>query len=55
MDKTFSRQMNELSSFIKGYTPLRVVKPTIECGQPANLVSFHGEHPEPYSDEQLEV
>ena len=33
MDKTFSRQMNELSSFMKGYTPLRVVKPTIECGQ----------------------
>lgn len=34
---------------------LKVIKPTIEAGQPAHLISFHGEHPEPYSDEQLEV
>lgn len=53
MDKTFSEQMNELSDFVKGYTPLRTVKPTIECGQPAHLVSFNDEHPEPYSDELL--
>lgn len=33
----------------------KVIKPTIEAGQPAKLVSFHGEHPEPYSDEQLKA
>lgn len=34
---------------------LKVIKPTIEAGEPSNLISFHGEHPEPYSDEQLEA
>ena len=33
----------------------KVIKPTIEAGQPAHLIGFHGEHPEPYSDEQLEA
>ncbi len=32
----------------------KVIKPTIEAGQPSNLISFHGEHPEPYSDYQLD-
>lgn len=53
MEKTFSQRMNELAAFLEGYTPLKVVKPTIEAGQPAKFVSFHGEHPEPYSDEAL--
>lgn len=34
---------------------LKVIKPTIEAGSPAHLVSFGDEHPEPYSDEQLEA
>jgi hypothetical protein len=34
---------------------MKIVGPTIECGKPAHLVSFHGEHPEPYSDEQLKA
>jgi hypothetical protein len=53
VDKTFSRQMDELFDFLKGYTPLRTVRPTIEAGQPSYLVSFNGEHPELYSDELL--
>lgn len=34
---------------------LKVIKPTIEAGSPAHLVSFGDEHPEPYSDEQLKA
>lgn len=33
---------------------LKVIKPTIEAGSPAHLVSFGDEHPEPYSDYQLD-
>lgn len=32
---------------------MKIVGSTIECGQPAHLVSCRGEHPEPYSDEAL--